>query len=173
MTEEKKYGYFNRKPKPTLEQLEEKIEKQNKVIVDSLQQFSVLSDKKFNEMRENISELSNNLKAIQEVRNIPSDWAKTISTMREIDPSLPEMSVIYSVLVAYKNLSSNLAKMAQDRTKEKLSTIKKEIVSRKIHNCSKCGKVVEEGEYYLLNDKPCCLSHKDDPVEQKTVLGEM
>lgn len=167
MSEEKNYGFFNSKPKLTVETLAQAMEVQQKLNRETMAAFSKLADTKFQEMKEKIDEISLSVSTLVETKNIPSEWLKTIENMKEMDPSLPDTSTIYAVLSSYKNLSSNIAKRAQEKTKEKLSIMKKEIVARNIHNCSKCGQPVEEGEYYLFGGKPFCLSHKDEPLSEQ------
>lgn len=154
-----------KKRKLTIDELELEV-KQTQQATATFTQSTV---EKFQEIQKAINNLSENMNSLKETKNIPQEWVSVISTMREIDPTLPDMSVIYSVLIAHKNLSQNLAKAAQERTIQKLAMKKTEIVARKIHNCVKCGNAVEEGEYYLFGGKPYCLSHKDEPLREQGV----
>lgn len=173
MAEEKKYGFFNPKPKLTVEKLAQTVDEHQKVVKDTLEQFSNLSDKKFSEIRQSIEEINLSLRSMRETHNIPQEWVDTISKMREFDPNLPELPVIYQVLTAYKSLSTNIAKANQDRTKQRLQDIRTQVQAKKIVNCVKCNKPLQEGEYYLFDAKPYCLHHKDEPISNQTTGEEM
>lgn len=165
--EQKTYFLGIGKPKLTVEKLAESFAQAQKVNTETMQMFSQLADNRFNQLSQEVKQLFSMLQAIREQSDIPKEWIEKINEMREFDSNLPESRIIYSVLMAYKNLPQNKAKVSQEKVIEKLTMTKNEIVSRKIHNCKRCGKAIEEGEFYLFAGKPYCLEHRDEPLNQQ------
>lgn len=145
------------KKKITTEQLSERLDTTQK----SMSEFAVATTEKFAQVNQTLLTISDDIRGLRESKNIPSEMMNTIMRMRDINPALPSAEIIYKVLMAYKNLSSDTAKVHQEKVKEKLSTIKKEIVEKKFHNCDECGKNISEGEYYIVGNQYFCLEHRE------------
>ena len=145
------------KKKITTEQLNERLDTTQK----SMSEFAVATTEKFSQINQTLSTISDDIRSIREAKNIPNDMMNIIVRMKEINPTLPSAEIIYKVLMSYKNLSSDTAKIQQEKVKEKLVNIKKEIVEKKFHNCDECGKNISEGEYYKVGNQYFCLEHRE------------
>lgn len=121
---------------------------------------------------ETISEIKDQLNILVEVRNIPAEWERTIRRMKELNPDLPDIATIFRVLMAYKNLNKAIAKSDQEETHKKLEEIKTVAVGKKVHNCGKCGKTLQDGEYYKLKGKVYCLEHRKAKPKTSTKKPE-
>lgn len=159
--EEKKgfWDFMKPKPKPMNNaelQAEIKIQSEALLLLNTgLENVNSTVKSNFETLMEAIEEL-------KLVKSIPDEWIKTINEMKSFNPDLPEIQVCYTVLMAYKNLSSMRGEKIKSETLTKLAKIKTEVEEKKIHNCGKCGKPVEEGGYYKLKNKFYCLEHREE-----------
>jgi len=124
-------------------------------------------------VNENFDTLMKAIEDLKITKNIPNEWQKIISEMKSFNADLPDMKTCYAVLMAYKNLPLTRADNSKEQTILKLEKIKKEVDGKKIRNCAKCNKPLNEGEYYKLKGKAFCLEHKDEKPEIKTGDGAL
>lgn len=148
-------GLFSFKKKITIDDLAN----DNIAIKKSVLEFTTLVNERFSELNELISSFSSELNSLKQVREIPIEWENKIKLMKRYSSDLPEISVIYKVLMSYRDLDKHISREKQEAVKANLSNIKKSIDERKIYNCDKCKKAIEEGEYYKVEDKKYCLEH--------------
>jgi len=165
--ENEKKGFFGfGKPKEKIlnnKELQEEMKIQNSAFLVLNSEFQNLKG----EMKKGFDSLILAIEDLKITKNIPAEWQKIISEMKSFNADLPDMKICYAVLMAYKNLSFTRADSNKEQTILKLEQIKKEVDEKKIRNCAKCNKPLNEGEYYKLKDKAFCLEHKEEKPETK------
>ena len=165
--ENEKKGFFGfGKPKEKIlnnKELMAEMKIQNSAFLGLNAEFQKLKE----EMKKSFDSLISAIEDLKITKNIPAEWQKIISEMKSFNADLPDIKTCYAVLIAYKNLPLSRAEINQAQTILKLQTIKKEADEKKIRNCAKCNKPLNEGEYYKLKDKAFCLEHKEEKPETK------
>lgn len=164
MDEKKGFLGFGRPPKKILKI--DEINEQLQNLEANVNRYNSVISERFTNMSGSIDRIESLIKQMEETKSIPPEWLQIINRMKYINPSLPETKIIWDVLNTYKNLNQLTSKVQQEGVKQKLVEMKKEIVERKIHNCTKCGKALNEGEYYKLENQYYCMIHQDEVDNQ-------
>lgn len=128
--------------------------------------FATKTADEMTEIKKVMTDVRHQLEDFKEVRGMTPDMERTIRQMKNYYSDLPEMSVIYRVLLAYIGLNKTVAEKKQEGVRQHFAKMKQEIVAKNVHNCAKCKKPLEEGEFYRLNGEAFCLEHMNEGTPQ-------
>lgn len=108
----------------------------------------------------NLAALTRKVELLEQKSEIPAAY---VEITEKIAAHLGTDAVVaWRVLEAYKNFQNPTTRVI-----EKLQKQKAEADTKKIHNCYKCGRPLDEGEYYKLGQKIGCLDKANcKPSEQ-------